>query len=411
MAAFEYTALDAQGREQKGVLQADNERQIRQQLRERGLVPLTVKGVEEQQRRETARKWTLRRGLRVADLALLTRQLSTLLSAGLPVEEALQGIAEQTEQARIKSIIIAVRSKVMEGFTLAAGLADFPHVFPELYRATVKAGEESGKLGAVLERLAEYTEEQQSIRQKIQQASVYPLLMLIVSGLIVLALMVYIVPNIVSVFADTGQKLPTLTLVLIAMSGVVQTYGIFVLLLLMIFYVVWRRMLRNPAVRMRSDAFRLRIPLIGRVLRTINTARFAHTFSILTASGVPVLEAMRTGAEVITNLPMQAAVQMATARVREGTSIYPSLQEIGYFSPMMIHLLANGEASGQLASMLERAASIQDREVDTFNWQCAKFIGTTHYFSDGGCGIINCIGSVVADFLFDSKCGRINRRK
>ncbi len=365
MAAFEYTALDAQGREQKGVLQADTERQVRQQLRERNLVPLTVKGVADQQRRETSRQWGFKRGLKVADLALLTRQLSTLLSAGLPVEEALKGVAEQTEQARIKSILIAVRSKVMEGFSLASGLGDFPHIFPELYRATVKAGEESGKLGAVLERLAEYTEEQQSIRQKIQQASVYPILMLVVSALIVLALMMYIVPNIVSVFADTGQELPGLTLGLIAISSVLQTYGLYVLLLLAVAYIVWRRMVQNPDVRKKADAFKLTIPLIGKVMRTLNTARFAHTFSILTASGVPVIEAMRTGAEVITNMPMREAVLVATARVREGANISRSLQDTHYFSPMMIHLIANGEASGQLSSMLERAASIQDKEVDT----------------------------------------------
>lgn len=365
MAAFEYTALDPQGREQKGVLQADNERQIRQQLRERGLVPLTVKGVADQQRRETARQWGFKRGMKVADLALVTRQLSTLLSAGLPVEEALKGVAEQTEQARVKSILIAVRSKVMEGFSLAGGLSDFPNVFPELYRATVKAGEESGKLGAVLERLAEYTEEQQTIRQKVQQAAVYPILMLIVSGLIVLALMIYIVPNIVSVFADTGQALPGLTVGLIAVSAVVQSYGLYVLLLLGVAYIVWRRAVQNPEIRKKSDAFKLTIPLIGRVIRTLNTARFAHTFSILTASGVPVIEAMRTGADVITNMPMREAVQVATARVREGANISRSLQETHYFSPMMVHLVANGEASGQLSAMLERAASIQDREVDT----------------------------------------------
>ncbi|MFI4954784.1 MAG: type II secretion system inner membrane protein GspF [Gammaproteobacteria bacterium] len=365
MAAFEYTALDAQGREQKGVMQADNERQIRQQLRERGLIPLTVKGVAEQQRSQAASKWQFKRGLKVADLALLTRQLSTLLSAGLPVEEALQGVAEQTEQSRIKSIIIAVRSKVMEGYPLATGLADFPHVFPELYRATVKAGEESGKLSAVLDRLAEYTEEQQSIRQKIQQAAVYPILMLIVSGLIVVALMVYIVPNIVGVFADSGQELPPLTVGLMTVSEMVQAYGLYTLLLLLVVAVLFRRAERNPNFKTKVDGYRLRIPLIGRVMRNLNTARFAHTFSILSASGVPVLEAMRTGADVMTNLPMRAAVQSATARVREGTSIYRSLQETRYFSPMMIHLLANGEASGQLANMLERAAVIQDKEVDT----------------------------------------------
>lgn len=365
MAAFEYTALDSQGREQRGVIQGDNERQARQHLREKGLVPLTIKAVAERATDKTTSKWQLRRGLKVAELALMTRQLATLLGAGLPVEEALRGVAEQTEQSRLKSILIAVRSKVMEGFTLAASLADFPAIFPELYCATVKAGEESGKLGAVLQRLADYTEEQNSIRQKIQQASVYPILMLVVSLMIVIGLMIYIVPNIVGVFADTGQELPAVTLVLIAVSDFVRNFGPYILLAFMIFIIVWRRLLHNPEIKAWSDRTKLRLPLIGRVIRTLNTARFAHTFSILTASGVPVLEAMRTGAAVMTNIPMRAAVQVATNRVREGMSIYRALQETRYFSPMMIHLLANGEASGQLAAMLERAAVIQDKEVDT----------------------------------------------
>jgi general secretion pathway protein F len=365
MAAFEYTALDSAGREQRGVIQGDNERQARQHLREKGLVPLTIKEVAERKAEAAMSKWQFRRGLRVADLALMTRQIATLLGAGLPVEEALRGVAEQTEQARLKSILIAVRSKVMEGYTLAAGLADFPTIFPELYCATVKAGEESGKLSAVLQRLADYTEEQNSIRQKIQQASVYPILMLSVSLMIVIGLMVYIVPNIVGVFADTGQQLPTITLGLIAVSDFVRTFGIYAVILLIIFIVVWRRLQHNPEIKMWADGKKLRIPFIGRVMRTLNTARFAHTFGILTSSGVPVLEAMRTGAAVLTNLPMRAAVQAATGRVREGTSIYRALQETRFFSPMMIHLIANGEASGQLAMMLERAASIQDKEVDT----------------------------------------------
>jgi len=366
MAAFEYTALDAQGREQRGVLQADNERQIRVQLRERGLIPIKVTSVADQQRTtQSSGRFQFRRGIKVAELALFTRQLATLLSAGLPVEEALQGVAEQTEQPRIKSIVIEVRSKVMEGYTLAAGFAEFPDVFPELYRATVKAGEESGKISAVLQRLADYTEEQQGIRQRIQQAAVYPLLMLFVSISIVIGLMVYIVPSIVGVFVESGQKLPAMTLALLAFSQVVQGYGLYVIILLVIFGFIWKRALRNVDFKMRVDNQRLRLPLFGKVTRNLNSARFAHTFSILSASGVPVLEAMRTGASVMTNLPMRAAVQAATSRVREGMSIFRALQETRYFSPMMIHLIANGESSGQLSNMLERAASIQDKEVDT----------------------------------------------
>lgn len=363
MAAFEYTALDPQGREQHGVIQGDSERQARQNIRNKGLVPVTIKPVAEK-KAEGGKKFGIKGKLRVADLALMTRQLATLLSAGLPVEEALRGVIDQTEQARLKSILIEVRSKIMEGFTLAAGLAEFPTIFPELYCATVKAGEESGKLGAVLLRLADYTEEQNAIRQKIKNASIYPALMLIVSISIVIGLMVYIVPNIVGVFADTGQKLPTVTLGLIAVSDIVRSYGIYVIILMVMGIFGWRKLRQNPEIKRWADEKKLKLPLFGRVLRTLNTARFAHTFGILTSSGVPVLEAMRTGAEVMTNEPMREAVLTATSKVREGSTINKALQETHYFSPMMIHLMANGEASGQLAMMLERAATIQDKEVD-----------------------------------------------
>jgi general secretion pathway protein F len=369
MAAFDYTALDNQGRTKKGTLQADTPRQVRQQLREQGLIPLTVNEVSETSKSGLANSLGGRFGknsgsISLSDLALLTRQLATLLNAGLPVEEALRGVVEQSEKPRVKSILLAVRAKVMEGHTLASGLADFPKVFPELYRATVGAGEEAGHLGEVLLRVADYTENQQWMRQKVKQAAIYPLLMTMVSIAIVIFLMVYVVPQIVSVFEDSGQSLPALTKVLISISDFLAAYGIYMLAGLILLGFGWRRLLQNPQWQMRVHQYILKLPVIGRAVKIINTARFARTFGILSSSGVSVLDAMNASSQVIANLPMREAVQNASERVREGQSIAKALGDTKYFPAMMIHLIASGEASGQLEPMLAKAAESQEREVD-----------------------------------------------
>lgn len=366
MAAFDYTAFDAQGRTKKGTLQADTPRQVRQLLREQGLMPLTITSVEEAAESTSFNgiSFLKPKAISLADLSLLTRQLATLLNAGLPVEEALQGVIEQSEKDRVKSILSAVRAKVMEGHPLAAGLADFPRVFPDLYRATVSAGEESGHLGDVLVRVAEYTENQQWMRQKIKQAAIYPVLMMMVSVVILAFLMVYVVPQIVSVFEDSGQSLPVLTHIVIQLSRFLQHYGIYLLLSLLLLSFAWRHMMRQPAWQHRVHEYMLKLPVIGRAVRMINTARFARTFGILSSSGVSILEAMTASSQVISNLPMRDAVVRATERVREGQSIARSLGDTRYFPAMTIHLLASGEASGQLEAMLAKAAESQEREVE-----------------------------------------------
>jgi general secretion pathway protein F len=365
MGAFEYTALDARGREKRGVLEGDAARQIRQQLREKGWVPLRVEEVAQREAKERKRYAFLRRGISATELALITRQLATLVRAGLPLEECLRAVSQQADKGRLKSMLLAVRSRVMEGHSLAVGLSDFPHIYPELYRTTVEAGEQSGHLDRVLERLADYTESRQQLRQKIQLAVFYPALLTIVAILVVGGLMTYVVPQVVQVFQNIGQELPPLTRGLIAVSDFMRNNGVVMLILLALLIGGFSYLLRNPAVRRRFHKLLLAIPLVSRLERGLNTGRFARTFSILTASGVPVLEALRISAQVMSNLPMREAVTEATARVREGAGIAAALERSGYFPPMTVQLIASGEASGKLEEMLERAAINQEREIET----------------------------------------------
>jgi general secretion pathway protein F len=365
MGAFEYVALDSGGKEKKGVLEGDTARQVRQQLRDQGWMPLDVQEASQREAKSQRRTIRMRRGVSATDLALITRQLATLVRSGLPLEESLRAASQQTEKARLKSMLMAVRSRVMEGHTLATGLGDFPHVFPELYRTTVSAGEQSGHVDVVLERLADYTESRQQMQQKIQLALFYPALLTLVAVVVVIALMTYVVPQVVQVFENIGQELPWLTQTLIAVSDFLRNNGIAALLLLAAASVGIAWVLRQEGPKRRFHRLLLRLPLIGRLVRGINAGRFARTFSIVTASGVPVLEGLRIAAQVMSNLPMREAVDEATRLVREGASIYAALDKSGYFPPMMVHLIASGESSGKLEEMLERAAVNQEREIET----------------------------------------------
>jgi general secretion pathway protein F len=363
MGAFEYTALDASGKERKGILEGDTPRHIRQLLREQQLLPVTV-GEVAQKEAKRQRSFSLMRRVSAADLALFTRQLATLVRAGLPLEESLLAVSQQTEKPRVQSIVLGVRARVMEGHALADGFAEFPRVFPEIYRATVAAGEQAGHLDGVLERLADYTEGRDQLRQKVLAAMLYPIVLTVLCFGIVSALLVYVVPQVVAVFESSKAKLPLMTQVLIATSGFLRSYGIYLLIGVVVAVVLFRRRLRNPEARRRFHRLQLRMPLIGKLARGFNTARFTRTFSILSASAVPVLEAMRIAGEVINNLPMRDAVTEAAARVREGAPIGRSLAASRLFPPMTIHLISSGESSGKLESMLDRAAISQERELD-----------------------------------------------
>jgi len=363
MAAYEYTALDPSGRERSGVMEGDAARQVRAMLREQGLLPISVSEVIDTQPTRFGRLSMARR-VNATDLALLTRQLATLVRSGIPLEEALLAVSQQSEKPRVRSVLAGVRARVVEGRTLAEGLGAFPGVFPEIYRATVSAGEQSGHLDAVLERLADYTENRQVLQQRISNAMVYPVLLTVVCLGIVSLLLGYVVPEVVRVFEAGDRALPILTQILIAMSDFIRGWWWAIIAVAVAAVYGFRRWLKAPGARRQFDNFTLRIPLVGRITRGNNAARFARTFAILTASAVPVLEAMRISGEVVSNVPMREAVTDAAVRVREGAPIARSLAKSKLFPPMLIHLISSGETSGALESMLERAADNQERELD-----------------------------------------------
>ena len=370
MGAFEYVVLDEKGRERKGVAEGDTARQVRQNLREKGLIPLQISAASAK-RSEESGKGTLstsrlfQRGISTTELALITRQLATLVQAALPLDEVLTAVASQSEKQRIRSMMYAVRAKVMEGHTLAAGLGEFPKVFSDLYRATVDAGEKSGHLDTVLERLADYTESQQELQGKVRQALIYPAFLSVFAIAIVIFLMTNIVPQVVSVFEDIGQELPGLTRTLIAISDFVIAYGIYLLIAVIALIVGIRALLKQPRFLERYHRWLLNIPIIQKLVRGLNTALFTRTFSILTGSGVTVIESMRISAQVVVNLPMRHAILQATERVREGSGIKTSLDQSKLFPPMTLQLIASGENSGNLEEMLDRAATQQEREQVT----------------------------------------------
>lgn len=367
MGAYEYTALDAGGKERRGIIEGDTPRHVRAQLRDQQLLPVTVLEVVAQEARRQASPrfaFSLGSGVSAAELSMLTRQLATLARAGLPLEEALLAVSQQSEKPRVQSMVLGVRAKVLEGHTLADGLGEYPRVFPEIYRATVAAGEQAGHLDDVLERLADYTENREVIRQKVLGALLYPIVLTVMCFAIISVLLVFVVPKVVGVFDSYNAKLPLSTRVLIGTSSFLRHYGIWLLIGVAILVWLGLKRLKNPETRLKFDRWQLRVPVVGRIVRGFNTARFTRTLSILSGSSVPVLEALRIAAAVVTNLPMREAVNIAAQRVREGAPIGRSLATSRLFPPMMIHLISSGESSGQLETMLERTAQSQERELD-----------------------------------------------
>lgn len=363
MGAFEFVALDDKGKESKGLLEGDTPKHVRQILRERHLLPISVNEVAKKESRRQG-KLTIRRGLSATELALLTRQLATLAQSGLPLEESLLAVSQQNENPRTQSILMGVRSRVMEGHSLADGLADFPQAFPELYRATVSAGEQSGHLDAVLERLAEFTETRQQLQQQIRNALIYPIALLVTATGIISFMLAYVVPKVVYIFENYDQQLPLLTRIMIASSDFIRGYWFIIILVIVASIIGLRKLLQKDGPKRKYHHLLLRIPVISKLTRGINTARFTQTLSILAGSGVPILESLKIAAQVVVNLPMREAVEEASLRIREGAMISRSLANSKLFPPMTTHLISSGEASGRLEEMLAHAAKNQEREVN-----------------------------------------------
>ena len=371
MAAFEYIALNDKGREKKGIIEADTARQARQLLRDKSLTPLQIESTKATEKK-SVKGATLfdssklfQRGINATELAMLTRQLATLVQASLPLEESLSAVANQSEKPRIRNMMYAIRSRVMEGHTLADGLAEYPKVFSQLFCATIDAGEKSGHLDTVLERLADYTENRQELQSKVSQAMIYPSFLSGFAVLIVGFLMAYVVPQVVSVFDDIGEQLPGLTLSLIAISDFVVNFGVYVFFALVALVIGIKILLQQPIHRERYHRLLLRLPLVQKLVRGLNTALFTRTFSILSGSGVAVLEAMKISAHVVNNLPLRNAILEATDRVREGSSISKALASSHLFPPITLQLIASGENSGKLEEMLQRASNQLEREQVT----------------------------------------------
>ncbi|HEY0877665.1 MAG TPA: type II secretion system inner membrane protein GspF [Zeimonas sp.] len=360
MPAYRYEAADPAGQLARGVIDADSPRHARGLLRDRGLAPLEVSAVQDAG--PGARSIGARLG--AGELALATRQLASLLSARLPIEQALDAVVEQAERQSVRERFAAVRSEVVGGQTLAQALAKHPRDFPEVYRALVSAGEQSGDLALVMSRLADYIESRTALAQRIVLAFTYPAIVTAVAVLVIVAMLAYVVPQVVSVFAQTQQDLPALTVGLIATSDFVRDWGLAVLLLIVAALVAFRVALRSPSFRMSWHRRTLRLPVAGRLIRGLNTARFASTLGILTSSGVPLIRALEAGARTLSNDALRLNVQDAISRVREGASLSRALKAGGQFPPLMIHMIASGEATGELPQMLERTAATLSQETE-----------------------------------------------
>jgi len=370
MAAFEYQAVDASGKTQKGLIEADTARQARQQLRGMNLMPLEVGEVSSRESNTGGRR--SRDKLNVQTLSLITRQLATLISAGQPIESAYHAVSRQTPKPAAKRVLLAVRARVLEGFALSDALRDYPRIFDSMYCASVHAGEQSGLLDIVMERLADHMEARQDLQRRTGQALIYPILLSVVAFGLVSALLTFVVPKIVQVFEGFDQELPIVTTWLIAISDFFKNHGLTLIVSVIVLAIVYSQLMKLAQFRLLRDRFYLRLPYISYLVRLSNTARFTRTMSILVSSGVTALDSMHISTEVINNQPIKTATLKAANRVREGEHISVALESTGYFSPLVLQLIQIGEASGKLGDMMERSARA---EANEFAGVTALFIG------------------------------------
>lgn len=361
MPAYQFKALDPSGKTQQGVLEADSARQVRQQLREKDWLPVDVATVQKSQ--VTQSRW-LKKNIGAYDLALVTRQLSVLLASAIPIEQALHAVAKQSEKSYVKNLMMAVRSKVLEGYSLATALAEAGN-FPAIYIATIAAGERSGHLDLILDQLADYTENRFAMQKKIQGALVYPIILLIMAVAVVVGLMTFVVPKIVKVFEQSEQALPTITKVVLSLSNLLTQWWWLILVVLAVSLIFIIKFVKSTSGRASVDRWVLRLPIFGKLSRSLNAARFTSTLAILVRSGVPLVEALAIGGAVMTNVHIRHAIETATTKVTEGASLSSQLERTPYFPPMMVQMIKSGENSGELDNMLSRASTMQQNEATT----------------------------------------------
>ncbi len=361
MPAFQYKALDEKGNTQKGVLEGDSARQIRQQLRDKSWLPIEVQAVLGDDKIKPKRQ----KSPSAYDLALLTRQLSVLLASSIPLEEALASVAKQSQKPPIKSLMLSVRSNVLEGYDLATSLQQSAN-FPPLYIATISAGEKSGHLDLILEQLADYTESRFALQKKIQGAMIYPIVLMIMALAIVIGLMTFVVPKIVKVFEQSDQALPLITQIVLGISNILTQWWWLLLIIIGFAVFAFVRFIRTDSGRDMFDAMILKMPIFAKLSKNLNASRFASTLSILTRSGVPLIEGLRIGAGVTTNVHIQRTIKNSADKVTEGASLSSQLEQSPYFPPMMIQMIKSGENSGELENMLGRASKMQEDEASNF---------------------------------------------
>jgi general secretion pathway protein F len=364
MPAYRYEAADAAGRSDRGVIEADSPKQARAHLRARGLTPITVDPLAGAGLAKRNGGSAFVRRLSTQEQALFTRQLASLIVSGLPLDEALGALADQAERQYVHELLAGIRAEVMGGSSLSVALAQNPKDFPDIYRALVSAGEHSGHLGMVLERLATYIETRNTLTSKIRLAFTYPAIVTIVAFAIVIFLLSYVVPQVVSVFANTKQKLPTLTVIMLALSDFVRNWWWAALGFLAVVAAIIRSLLKQPDIRLAWHRWLLTAPLVGKLIRGYNTARFASTLAILVSAGVPILRSLQAAGETLTNQALKANVEDATTRVREGASLARALAAQNQFPPVLVHLIRSGEATGNLPVMLDRAATGEGQELE-----------------------------------------------
>ncbi len=361
MGAYRYEAVDGQGKTRRGLVDAQSERQVSDQLRAQGLFPTLIDSAGAgSSGGEGSDRLRLPPGL----VALATRQLATLARSGMPLDQALAAVGEQADDARAARVFTSLREEVAAGEPLSGALGRWPRTFDELFRGLVGVGAETGRLAEVLERLADYLEERQAMKQKFTLALIYPALVTIIALGVISVLLIYVVPQVVGVYQQSRQTLPWLTQALIAVSGLFRATWWALLVALLLALVAFAFANRRPAFRRRWHAALLRIPGIGRLVTAVDTARFASTLAILVGSGAPLLRSLDAARDVVWAVPLREAAATAGDLVREGVSLARALKEQRVFPPVLVHLVANGEASGRLAPMLERAAGELERESE-----------------------------------------------
>jgi general secretion pathway protein F len=363
MPAFNYTAIDKQGKEITGSTEGDTDKHVRSILREKNLLPLLITEMKKESVNRVRINFK-QNSLSNNDLSYFTRQLATLIKSGIPIDEALIAINEQNDKQHIKNIILTIHSKIMEGYTLSDSFSDFPKSFPLIYTTTIAAGEKSGNLSLILEKLADFTESRQKLQQQIKNALIYPSALVITALLVIAFMLAYVVPKVVYIFENFDQQLPLLTRIMIISSDFLLDNWLYIIIFVVMLGSLCRYVIKNEETKNKYHGILLRLPIFGQLIKNMNSARFMQTLSILASSGVPILESLRISSNVVTNLPMKKAIERTAIQVSEGESISKSLSQSRLFPPMMIHMIGSGENSGRLEEMLDRATTNQEQEVE-----------------------------------------------